>query len=424
MKQRLHKFIPALLVLALLQACFEDCDLPGCEVDGDCPKPYSRCLDGACFLPDPEWQRPFCHLNPDPGEPCCDLERGADCLLPFPSAGALESPPAPLGTNRLAIGRATSQTLALTLTNLTGTEVSSRTCPLGSSSRPFAPLEDAKGGLWVVAGQSLCRFPQGEEGALTRVLEAPLMLAPTAGWEAQTILVSEQSITSLNTDAQVLWEAKACEAVPLGGLFSVAAGTFVLACPGYLEAFLPTGQTAFRFQDPRLGAAPLSMAAFGSSLALALADEVLVMDATLGSEGGGWFRLDLGGRGPLSNVVFTGPGRVAVLDAQGRLWGGAAENGGVPQPLGSLPCSGAATIEALEGEGLLAVCPTVGGADLLILPPDNPPSVLTPGVATTYSLGSLGFQPDQLLRMGRGLALLGDQSQRALVSVNFAWRTE
>lgn len=408
----------------MLQACFEDCDLPSCEVDLDCPKPYSRCLDGACFLPEPDWLRPFCHLNPDPGGACCDLELGRDCVLPFPAAGPQESPPAPLGTNRLAIARATTQNLELTLTDLAGNWVSTRTCPLGSTARPLAPLADSKGGVWVVSGQSLCRFPQGGGEALTRVLATPPLLPPAAGWEEQTILVSRSSIASMNVEGQVLWQAPACDAPPLDGLFNRAAGTFVLACPGYLEAFLPTGQTAFRFQDPRLGVAPLSLATRGPSLALALGEEVLVMDAGLGSQGGGWFRLDLTGRGPLSNVVFPEPGEVAVLDASGRLWGGAAENGGVPQELRTLPCAEVAHIEALEGYGLLVLCPSPQGTDLLILPPDSPPSVLTPGVASTYALGSLDFRPDQVLLLDRGLALLCDQSQRRLVSVNFPWRIE
>jgi hypothetical protein len=426
MKQASSRSIPILLVLALLQGCFDDCTLPGCALDSDCPKPYSRCLEGTCFLPEPIWQQPFCHLNPDPGGPCCDLLLGQDCLLPFPSAATFDSPPAVLNPRTLVVARASGQQLELAQLDLNGLELTAQPCPLGSSSRPFAPALDPEGNVWVSAGQTLCRFRPGFPGAepLAKVLEVPPLLPPLPAWPDQLLLVGENTLTSLDLEGEVLWTTTACQDSPLGAFPCPEAGTVILACPGQLRGVLADGRTAFVFDDPRLGEGPLSLAVDGGSLGLVLGEEVLVMDARLGSAGAGWFRLDFAGQGPLSNVVFLGPGQVAVQDSTGRVFAGAAENGGQAELLDSLDCKGRALIQALDGAGLLSLCGPQARDQLWLLPPRSPTSVLTPQADQLYNLGTLDFEPTHLTPLGLGLALLGDETRRSLAVVNLPWRKE
>jgi hypothetical protein len=256
------------------------------------------------------------------------------------------------------------------------------------------------------------------------VLDAPPLLPPLPAWQDQVLLIGRNTLTSLDLDGELIWTIQACQDSPLGALYSPQAATVILACPGQLRGVLADGREAFTYNDARLGEGPLSLAVDNGSLALVLGEEVLVMDARQGSAGAGWFRLDFAGQGPLSNVVFLGPGQVAVQDSTGRVYAGAAENGGDTELLDTLDCKGQALIQALEGAGLLSVCGPKARDQLWVLPPRSPISVMIPQEDQLYSLGSLDFQPTSLVPLGLGLGLLFDETQRSLAAVNLPWRKE
>jgi hypothetical protein len=141
-----------------------------------------------------------------------------------------------------------------------------------------------------------------------------------------------------------------------------------------------------------------------------------VMDAGKGPAGPGFFRMDLTDRTPLSNLTFNGPGRVAVMDRDGQILSGAAENAGSFQILASVPCVGPRFLQALEDGGFLAFCTNYHAPQVWLLPPD---SSLAPEERQPLVLARPESTTGRLTPLDRGLWLLANDSGSWFLVVNF-----